>query len=260
MQHKHVRHFAPVVPLSIAQFLKGHDALGGYHLLLAHDVLANPDAYRATYAGATDIIMDNSLIELGYPMRVRDVIEAARVVNAQKVVLPDVLGSLEETLTLVQQAYEDFYMLPLDVTAGLKMVAVVQGESREECSRCLHEYSKLGVEISIPRVLVSILGSRMDVIREAYSMGFRNMHLLGFSDNLIDDVSSVRMPGVKGIDSAVPIRAGVKGLYMALDDMDFSKNLGPRGSYWETDVEKMNAVDLSTICSNLYSYRKWINC
>lgn len=263
MHIKNERHFAPVVPLDVARFLRGQNLLGEYHLLLAHDVLRDPEAYREIYAPVNgkplDIIMDNSLIELGYPMRVREVIEAAHIVGAKKVVLPDVLGDYKQTLEMVQEASCTFDKLPMDVTAGISMVAVVQGNSLRECCNCLVDYRKLHCAISIPRVLVELLGTRRDVIQQAFVLGFTDMHLLGFSDNIVDDVACTRMPGVKGIDSAVPIRAGAKGVCVSLDNPEFSTLVGPRGDFWERNIESYTSYQLNTVRHNLDKFRKWIN-
>lgn len=260
------RFFAPVVPLSIAHTLQTFNMLGNYHLLLAHDVLEHPEKYKKVFLSATSknepqfITMDNSLIELGFPMRIRDVIEAARVVNANKVVLPDVLGNLEETITMASQAFSEFLSLPKDITVGIRMVGVVQGQNQQECFRCLDVYNNRGLDISIPRVLVDILGTRREIIQKAYSMGFRNMHLLGFSNNLIDDISCTRMPGVSGIDSAVPIRAGLKHKRISLDDRHFSDILGPRGDYWQTDTKDTTFLQTEMVMQNIATFRDWINC
>lgn len=263
---RNTKHFAPVVPLSIAACLKENNLLGNYHLLLAHDVLANPDAYKEIYRPYTDgrpmdIIMDNSLIELGYPMEVLHVLEAAKVVGAKKVVLPDELGELDKTLRAVWDSVDVWHKLPMEVTKGIKPVAVVQGKNLSECLTCIREYAKSGIEdISIPRVLQKYLGSRSEITMIAHlHYGFQNIHLLGFSDNILDDVACTRQPGVKGIDSAVPIRAAYKTLAISMDDPHFDRLVGPRGTYWDVTPKDLSAVQISMIMHNIRTFQGWIN-
>lgn len=265
MNSKTLKHFAPVVPLSIAAALRENGMLGGYHLLLAHDVLADPDGYKEIYrpfmdGTPMDIIMDNSLIELGYPMEMLDVLQAARVVGAKKIVLPDELGELNKTLEAVWHSIEVWNKLPLEATKGVKPIGVVQGKNLSECLTCIREYAKLGIEISIPRVLQKYLGSRTEITMLAHlHYGFQDIHLLGFSDNLIDDVATTRLPGVKGIDSAVPIRAGYRYVIIDMDNETFDEQVGPRGDYWEVTPKHLNDVQMAQVRVNIAKYRKWIN-
>ena len=92
--------FAPVAPPEMLLDLKEKGALGKYHLLLAHDVAARPDLYRAVFDDVHDtyIIMDNSLIELGYPVTTDVMAKACEVVIPDVIVLPDVLNDMKLTL------------------------------------------------------------------------------------------------------------------------------------------------------------------
>lgn len=263
---RNTKHFAPVVPLSIAACLRENDLLGGYHLLLAHDVLLQPSSYREIYRPYTDgrpmdIIMDNSLIELGYPMEMLQVLEAAKVVNAKKVVLPDELGKLDKTLRAVWDSMNVWHTLPTKDTKEIKPVAVVQGKNLSECLTCIREYAKCGIEdISIPRVLQKYLGTRSEIVMLAHAhYGYQNIHLLGFSDNILDDVACTRQPGVKGIDSAVPIRAGYKDVLISMDDPQFDRLVGPRGNYWDVTPKDLKQAQINLVMHNIRTFRGWIN-
>lgn len=265
MNSKTLKHFAPVVPLSVAAALRENGMLGGYHLLLAHDVLADPDGYKEIYrpfmdGTPMDIIMDNSLIELGYPMAMDDVLQAAEVVGAKRIVLPDELGELDATLRAVHDSMEDWHTLPLNRTAGMRPIGVVQGKTLDECVHCLQEYRELNIDISIPRVLRKYLGSRAHITAIAHlQYGFRNIHLLGFSDNVLDDIACTRLPGVTGIDSAVPVRAAYKRMPMDPLSEYFDRDVGPRGDYWEITPGDWDDVQASLVTQNIRQVRKWIN-
>ncbi|MEB3067282.1 hypothetical protein, partial [Parvimonas micra] len=61
--------------------------------------------------------------------------------------------------------------------------------------------------LSVPRKRVEAAGSRGDDIAKVLGTTEEfNIHLLGFSENLVDDIKCSRIPGVVGIDSAVPLR------------------------------------------------------
>jgi hypothetical protein len=119
--------------------------------------------------------------------------------------------------------------------------------------------------VSVPRIFANQNGSRMPVLhelirRDTYKL-FRGIHLLGFSDNILDDVACARMQIVKGIDSAVPIRAGLKGMDIrnAIHDREWSTALGPRGGFWDTPVEEMRRmVNAQLVWHNIDQYREWI--
>lgn len=256
--------FAPVVPLSIARMLQEQGALGDYHLLLAHDVLAHPKEYQEIYGGkGYDIIMDNSLIELGHPLPMVEVLEAAEIVGAQKFVFPDTLGDFRSTYDKVSKALDEWYDIPGDFAEVVKPVAVVQGNNYEECVRCLEQYINWGIEnISIPRVLVEKLGTRTEILMKALERGFSSIHLLGFSDDVLDDITCARLPGVSGIDSAVPVRAGIKEVdirSLVLKVHGTKDAIGPRGDFWDTKWNDLNRYQVMQVLSNLANIRSFVN-
>lgn len=111
--------------------------------------------------------------------------------------------------------------------------------------------------LSAPRIATATLGSRMEVvmnIHRSYPTHF--LHLLGFSDNVLDDICCARVPGVSGIDSAVPIRAGLKGIVMVIDRPQ--PIIGPRGNFWNCDIPDAQLVE-HCIRINLEKYRRFID-
>lgn len=263
--------FAPVVPLAVAAELMP-DELGDYHLLLAHDVLNSPQTYRRTYhpevlGHETVIIMDNSLIELGEAVPMEKVLEAANIVGAQFLVFSDRLKDLVWTLEAtkvdlaaykhiadVQQQLGSYRTLP-------KPMAVVQGSNMVEINYCIYSYKEMGFEaVAIPRVLTEVAGSRVPIIYRAVELGFKYIHLLGFSDNFRDDVISASLPGVMGIDSAVPVRMGLKGIKISMDNY---VDPGKRGDYWDNPFQDSYTWESMTckmleVVNNLRRMRNFI--
>lgn len=268
--------FAPVVPIQIAEDLQigPKDYLGRYHLLLAHDVLDKPDAYKRVYskvkADYSDafIIMDNSIVELGKAMELDNLVEAARIVQADCIVVPDVMGDGAGTRAGAREfarQYAQFWENE-PIEEPYPLMGVLQGSNVEDAMEtCAVMYCQPMVEyISVPRIFTQTTGSRMPLLcelmrRDTYKL-FSGIHLLGFSDNILDDISCARMPIVSGIDSAVPIRAGLANMEItdALWATNWSQELGPRGKFWETHMTQISKAKCTLIRDNIDLYRGWI--
>ena len=190
--------------------------LGRYHLLLAHEVLAAPAEYMKFWqnlpAPAPFIIMDNSLIELGHPVSGKELLTAADIVGAQVIVLPDVLGDRFGTYRVAAQAVEEIHQY---IGPKPKLLGVAQGQTLVDIFSCGRDLVKqFGLDyISVPRHVVGRVGSRTRLTGWFCSLG-KMVHLLGFSDNLFDDVNTAVQHPVLGIDSAMPIWLGQAGIYV----------------------------------------------
>lgn len=229
IRDRHMNQFAPVAPIQILDGLYTNSpdgTFGDYHLLLAHHTMERPETFhllcqRIVADGiiAPTIIMDNSIVELGTAQSFEMVAAATDVmVNGLEgvglviPVLPDVMGDGRETQRLVDSEYDKWS----SGMGGNGFMAVVQGKDMDEfaatatflCDKALFpEITWLG----IPRKLVESVGSRQEpikVLRELLGEDFGGytIHLLGFSDNMEDDIACAKLPGIRGIDSAVPLR------------------------------------------------------
>ncbi len=247
--------FAPVAPPLMLLDLKRKGTLGDYHLLLAHDVVAQKDLYKEVFDGkyrdGSDtrpfVIMDNSVIELGEPVSDEVMKEAISIVHTDLIVLPDAIADPERTLEMSTKAALSW--VSFDVNACM---VVPQGTTMNEFTDSAEQLMKLpGVRAwGVPRHATSKLKTRhhltysLMVLRPGFSI-----HLLGFSDDLVDDISVARAIGVSGIDSAVPIRLG-------LHNIPFHTHIDshpPRGDYWETATTATPQV-----LENLAKIRGWI--
>jgi len=230
--------------------LKEKGILGNYHLLLAHDIADNETLYREVFGdldGAM-IIMDNSTVELGHPVEIDVMLRAKEVVHANLVVLPDYLGEMQETIDGSKSVALQW------MQAGLGPFMVVpQGQTLEEVVKCAQSHRNLPSVAAwgIPRHCTKLLGTRMGVIKAVRMVDdIFSMHLLGFSDNMHDDLVCARLPFIVGIDSAVPVRLG-------LHDIKISQVLAdhpPRGDYWDTATEANDQV-----VQNLKLIREWVS-
>jgi len=228
------KRFAPVVPLNIAEQLLDRNLLGGYHLLLAHDILAHQSRYevlakniRARYSDSL-IIMDNSLIELGHALQATDLMSAASIVNADYIIVPDALSNSQLTIDMAAEFLDTYSALAFKNQRPL--MGVVQGHDMWSCTSTFLAMRELGIKaFAVPRVIVEHMGSRQPLLEWLQGYDYP-IHLLGFSDNIEDDLKSCRYCNVMGIDSAVPIRAGLGK--QLLDVQDTKASYGTRGDYW----------------------------
>lgn len=260
--------FAPVCPIHIMSGLAKAGLMGKYHLPLAHDVLYHENGYRQLFDVNTKtgseldhVILDNSVIELGTAVDIKVIGKAAEIVKATVIVLPDVLLDCGATIYNCRKALEEWPRV-LDKTLGdgiYTFMVVPQGNTIEEwihCAEAFADDTRIGWW-GIPRNFnIKGLGSRklaVDIIQtlDRTHDNDRNVHLLGFSDNVLDDILSAQHPYVTGIDSAVPIRAASLGLKMSLA---FNHKLPSRGNWWTAP----DTVYKDLMGDNLETVRYWI--
>jgi len=245
--------FAPVAPHHILRALRPSNS-GNYHLLLAHDVAANAQEFSSLWDGfhGMQVIMDNSVIELGGAVDLDIITKACAAVNVTSVVLPDVLldgrATVESCLAALKDwssIFEGYFSRRGPWSKGFMYVP--QGKTIQEFAWAAQQLADSpGINFwGIPRNLVGQVGSRREAIDICHALNrHRSIHLLGFSDSICDDVICARDTRVAGIDSAVPLR--VK------DDFTFWSDPGPRGDWWDT-VTYNSQMD-----KNIETFKNWI--
>lgn len=233
--------FAPVAPIQLLTSIyeDSPKVFGDYHLLLAHHTVEEEKAFRDLFKriqndghfkkGLT-IIMDNSLVELKGAVSLDLMLEACDIIlesceDAQVIaVLPDAMGDGDATRHLMQ-IHCATWLGALKHVNGF--MAVAQGSTYEDYLDTLN-YINLFDEIDwigIPRILVETCGSRVPATLKAVQGGVhKKIHLLGFSDNMEDDMVCAGIGGVSGIDSAVPLRMK--------DAFSVHADPGPRPEFW----------------------------
>lgn len=220
--------FGPVAPIQILKSMLAEDirVFGNYHLFLAHHTVEKPKDFEGLLReynyhmsmrqAPGTFIMDNSIVELGGAVDDKMVAEATNICltalgNRHRVipVLPDVMGDGQATVEASSAAYHHWkHSMPHN---GGFMV-VLQASTFEEFCRHVDHFFLSGnyphiTWAGIPRILVKSLGTRKNCVKYLQAVAPHiDIHLLGFSDNVVDDVFSARLRGVRGIDSAVPVR------------------------------------------------------
>lgn len=264
--------FCPVAPLPILEGLLQNSAIGRQHLLLAHDIVKplNRERYsqifakmlgRSAYPEAREfqdrkrlIILDNSVIELGNSVTLNLIMDAAQIVQPTCLVLPDVMLKTQETIDSCSGALDAWFDALQKVTPSAhhsSLMYVPQGISLGEFTRCAEamvddERIKFW---GIPRNVVPFHGSRQSAIRICAALNpKRKIHMLGFSDNMVDDFLCSQMPEVYSIDSAVPLR--IEGKF------SLSAVVPARLDWWEKAKWDMNVLANTRIARELFNKSK----
>lgn len=254
-------HFAAVAPLSIHRALDEVGVLGSYQLLIASEILKDPEAHSTFWlARSADqyVIVDNGVIEEGFPLQTADLVRAARAVGANAIVLPDVIDDAKMTIKLSRKAAREYAEVE---ESSRELIGVVQGRDPDECIDCgIALLEEVGVDrLAIPRGLTKNLGTRVPLIAyfaETYGV---LMHLLGFSDSIEDDMASASSNKlVVGIDAATPVWMGLQGLELPLDPPRDSTGYGSRPPYFWT-VDGLSVYERGAIMDNLERCREWLS-
>ena len=258
--------FAPVAPIQILEGMKAAGVQGTYHLLLTHHVLEHPQRFHDLFADLPSqctIIMDNSVVELGDAVSDEKVKQACDVIAPARTnkgalhwiypVLIDVMADGPKTRETSTESWNWWRAAGQEYSP----MVVLQGNDWKSFTQTA-DYFLLNDQfgrienVGIPRVLVEHLGTRQLAIQ--YVDAIRpdiNVHLLGFSDDVTDDVICCNLPSVRGIDSAVPVRFSYSvptGIYTP------SADIPPRPADW---FEK-GKYD-PTIAKNLSNIRQWVS-
>lgn len=231
--------YSPVAPIHLLEELYyGQNMLSGYQLLLAQDVLEHRSRFeRLIFDMREDdrlddpfVIMDNGVIELGTPVAISDLLEAASIVEADCIVSPDVLGNRDETRKLAMTHGDT-------IREDYRLMMVPQGANLVEVLQCVdwlaERFPTDGVPYlwGIPRWISTELGTRSSVLTYIHQYyPHSQIHLLGMSINVDDDLYCCEHPLVMGIDSANPICLAYHGYRI-----DEYHEQVPRGDLWTTD-------------------------
>lgn len=265
--------FAPVAPLELLQGLakeEGKNRLPPYLLVLAHDVFARKEKYHALYDEnrhhvsrqttydynyIQTTILDNSIIELKGKIAPDEMIfGAAEAIQPKVVVLPDAFHDRAKTFEMAAEAKGRWEVAldaatkrPVGRPRSYEFLYVLQGQTFNDYAKALDDARRIGAKwISIPRNVLTLLPTRQKLIDLAHAvMPEATIHLLGFSQNPIDDILCARSPWVRGIDSAVPFRMASDDVEMTVTDLiEYDK---PRGEWWDeatwVDMHWQNYVD-----------------
>jgi hypothetical protein len=198
--------------------------------------------------------MDNSVVELGEALPFDRVIEAAKRVGALTVVLPDVIDDGQATAEAGEEAMNEF-VEELE-ESGIGALGIPHGRDVEEVLECAKDLVDLGIKrIGVSRYLTQgPIGSRVELTKKLWREYQLPIHLFGFSHDLLDDVTASRIPGVVGIDSAMPIWYGMIGRTLPESPRRDRENLR-RPSDYEHESRDLNFQ----VRQNVDRVREWLS-
>lgn len=152
------------------------------HMFLTHMVEKYPAYVSVAQSVPGYKILDNSLIELGGSVSIQRVVNAARLIEADEIILPDVFQNGPETLKAVDKALEELDKIYPNGQYPFKLQAVAQGATIEEWYQCytgLQRNPMVDV-IGIPKILAKMHPQgRPYFVNELCSLGTKEHHLLG---------------------------------------------------------------------------------
>lgn len=204
--------FCIVAPPQILEGLQGRGLMGTHHLLLAHDVVHQAQKYESLFKYRSWdkidelVILDNSAIELGNAVDLGMMRDAIAIVKPTVAVLPDVLLDGEATARSCLNALDTW---PQALGDDVRYCYIPQGKRVTEfiaSARAISD-NPLVTMWGCPRNVVKYHGSRSMALSCLLEINpSRNIHMMGFSDNLVDDINCAKQFRVASIDSAVPLR------------------------------------------------------
>ena len=151
------------------------------HMFLTHLVESSPEYRKAAIEAPGYKILDNSLIELGGAVDLKRVLEAAKVIHADEIILPDVFQKGPETLEVVAQSIE-YLKNAYPYGCPYKVMAVAQGRDEKEWYECYRELLNMsGVDVvGIPKILAKMHPcGRPHFVKELCDLRAKPHHLLG---------------------------------------------------------------------------------
>lgn len=201
--------FAPIVP-------KAYKVDSKFALVLAQNLIGNKKQkkYWREFKGYK--VLDNGAFELGKSIDLSILLDIAKAINADEIVLPDVFRDKEETIKRTEEAIRkvDYYKKKGLLRPNVKLMAVPQGNDLYEWLTCFETFMrnpKIDV-IAINRDSARFYGSRLETLKHVYAGIIaaspeikKEYHLLGMQDNIHEaKIVAEKYPWVRSIDSCFP--------------------------------------------------------
>jgi hypothetical protein len=217
----------------------------GYHLVLAQ--YSYDPEYADFYRNAKNmghfIMVDNGAAELGESIPFKSVIAFAQFLNADEIIMPDVLDDVEKTLHLTSKNL--YTVLPKH------RAMVPQGKTWDEWEYCAKRMAMLGcATICIAKRYEQLPGGRKHALKLLQDLGVlpdHNIHLLGFGKSPIDEIVAAKKQysGIRGCDSAAPFAYAQNNVSIQTPE-HYSYKWG--AEFARKEVDK-NVRDILTACN-----------
>ena len=215
-------------------------ALQGDMLMALTQIVLKNKAYAKFYADSEMYkILDNGAFE-DELHSIKDVLKAAEIINANEIILPDVLFDKEKTLKAVDQAL--IYLNKNKLLDKDKLMAVPQGSTEDEWWECyekleiIPEVNVIGLsKLSCPKCFNNTVAkSRIHITSMVSPMPDKEYHLLGGSFEVLEEVKS-HPNWIRSIDTSAPFEFGKRRIYLDRAVKDYSGK-----AKLEIEVKKWN--------------------
>lgn len=218
----------------------------------------NLDSYREARKRGDFIILDNGAPE-GEPVGYHALMNLAQDLMPNEIVIPDVLGDLNNTLVLLREFEVEIQQNNWD--REFSFMGVIQGESIQEIEDCLWQYAcKAWIKsIGIPRHLIDTLGepgiraSIATKISRVYGPRFA-IHLLGTNKNYIRELSRFKLEferaHVRGVDTSAPFNYANVGKFI-----DHWDRISRPGNYFNLEQHHFN---IPCVKHNIEAVQEWV--
>lgn len=236
------------------------------HHVAAQRVLRDP-SYRAFFLQEAErgavIIVDNGVFDLGEALPAAELIRAARAVNAEEIILPDVMGDGPGTIKASDEAAAQIRRL----TDDFRLCAVVHAGDDEEWLRCYDHVVSSGYVGAIalpasrrPAPADQLCRSRVAATRYLEDHGLVDdrfvYRLLGLGrTGHLELFEQREHEWIASVDGAAPVILGAMGVAM-LPDGPYEKPTTPRVD----DLGAIPAHRFPLIRDNIAAVRRAAGC
>lgn len=234
-----------------------------YNFALAH--LINDEQYLTHYRESNKYtICDNSAFELNSPLSSEQVVNAAKILDADEIVAPDSFGSAAKTI----KATNDFIKY-LDSSGNLgkfKVMGVVQGANVPDWINCLVHmrdnkhidvigFSYVGCKSFNP----DLANARIQAVHLATHSATGNLkktiHLLGMGSNPLELKLQKKISNIRSCDTSLPIVQGLSNNKLH----PITGLVGPKlvrpDNYFDTNITE---AQMDSIVHNIKTMKQWV--
>lgn len=255
---------AHIMPGKLFSILEECKELQQVNLVLAHELEINKDYLDAVMSPLFQksfIILDNGAYELGESISVERLIEIAKAINANAVVIPDSRFNTRKTLLLAQHA------IPIlrKELPHVKLLGVPQGNNDLSIWECFEELCELGVDgFGLYAEIGEVAGMQtryefLLTLQKRYSKEMlhqKYIHLLGMEEDLTQLKNQASLSWVNSNDSAKVIVCGLEGIHISSRGTYSEKY--PRRPKDYFDLKEFTENQIHLIKENIENIRNFI--
>lgn len=216
---------------------------------LTHIVLKYPTIFKKARKGFNYKILDCSACELGEGVNMREVIKAAKIIDATEIVLPDKVRS-NKSLELSLKALKSLSSRELE---KYKIAIVIQGVTVVDAKCMIRELSNREEREFIHTIMIPKWFSTKnriwltEVVREY--LPEKKIHWLGLGDDIGYCINSAKKLKIRTLDTGYFISIGQKNL------LNVTKNIRDMKHKINLEANNLSDEDISIICNITNTYR-----